>query len=160
MVRRLLAASLALSAVVAMSACSAGGSTDAAGTPTPEASSTITLASEETSIDQDACTSFFDVLTITANADVALSEGRMAQLEHDGWYPLAVRVLDRIPSDEESAVSDAINNLKSVAPAGDHQGYESFTAIGSAEWNTGLDQLRTACADVDVELGLAMFTGG
>jgi hypothetical protein len=153
-----LSVALALTGCIAnteiLTSSASGAGTSGSSTPTPD-----TLASEQQTPDQKACTAFFDVLTITANADVALSEGRTSQTERDGWYALAARVLDRIPVHERGPVSDALSELKSIAPAGDG-GYEGSAAIGSAEWNTGLDTLSGVCDEVDVELGLAMFTGG
>lgn len=52
------------------------------------------------------------MLTIVENADVALAEGRMAAQEHDGWYRLATRALQRLPSGGDGDVQTAIGDLQ------------------------------------------------
>jgi len=69
------------------------------------------------------------------------------------------RVLDRITAGEDTEVGSAISALKNVAPAVDI-GAVQTNDIGSQEWNIGVDDLSTACAGVDVELAVMMFTGG
>jgi len=118
-------------------------------TPTP--APTIT--------DAQTCTDFGDVLTIVANADVALSEGRMQAQEHEGWYSLAARVLDRVPARGEGAVSDALTSLKALAPAS-AQGVGGTPALGTASWGSATQRLNVACADAGAELAVIAFTGG
>ena len=69
------------------------------------------------------------------------------------------RVLDRITAGEDTEVGSAISTLKNVAPAVDI-GAVQTNDIGTQEWNIGVDDLSTACAGVDVELAVMMFTGG
>lgn len=141
--------SLALLGALALSACTANGATVPSSTP----------ASTDASSAEQACVDFGDVQTIAANADAGLSTGRMEVQEQEGWYRLATRVLDRVPSANDSAVSDALVALKEIAPAVT-PGAMQTADIGSAEWNSGVHQLSTACAELGVELTISMFTGG
>lgn len=134
---------------LALSGCSAG--VEAASSPTP--------ASAASTTDTVTCTAFNDVLTITSNADAGLRDGRMAAQEQHGWYRLATRVLDGVPTRGEGVVSEAVAALKKVAPSID-LGAAGTTGIGSAEWNSRLQDLSDACAEADVEMAIEMFTGG
>ncbi|MGC5077075.1 hypothetical protein [Agrococcus sp. DT81.2] len=109
--------------------------------------------------DAAACEGYGDVLTITANADIALREGRIAQQEHDGWYRLATRVLYRVPHGESDAVRDAIAALRdSARPVASGAGYS--TGIGSDAWNEADSLLGAACEDSGTGLAIEAFTGG
>jgi hypothetical protein len=74
-----------------------------------------------------------------------------------GWQCRSRRV--GIASDNDSAVSDALVALKEIAPVVT-PGAMQTADIGSAEWNSGVHQLSTACAELGVELTISMFTGG
>ena len=126
---------------------------DADGAP----SEAPTLAAPVT--DEATCTAFGDVLTITGNADVALRDGRMEAQEHQGWYGLATRVLDRIPTRGEGAVSDAIAALREMAPA-TAPGVVGTPGFGNTEWVRGVQELDSACTDAGAELAVEGFTGG
>ena len=139
----------ALAGALALVGCTAD-SEPALSAPTSAAASTS---------DEVTCTAFSDVLTITANADTAVRDGRMAAQEQQGWYRLATRVLDRVPTSGEGDVSNAASELKDAAPA-ISLGAMASSGIGSAEWNDGLDQLSLACADAGAETAIQMFTGG
>ena len=147
--RKVSLASLALIGALALSGCNAGMSAAPNATPASAASTT----------DAVTCTGFNDVLTIASNADAGLREGRMAAQEQEGWYRLATRVLDGVPTRGQGAVSEAAVALKHLAPAID-LGAMGTTGIGSAEWNSGLQELSDACAKADVETAIEMFTGG
>lgn len=142
-------ASLVLAGGLALAGCSAGTEPAPSATPASAGSTTDTMT----------CTGFNDVLTIAANADAGLRDGRMAAQEQQGWYRLAVRVLDGVPTRGEGAVSDAAAALKNAAPAID-LGAMGTTGIGSAEWNIGLDEMSAACTETDAETAVEMFTGG
>lgn len=109
--------------------------------------------------DEITCAGFGDVLTITANADAGLRDGRMAEQEQQGWYRLATRILDGVPTRGEGAVTEVIGALKAAAPAV-NLGAVAATGIGSPEWNQGLDDLSMACTEAGTELAVQMFTGG
>lgn len=146
---RIFIASLTLCGALALTGCAQDTYRTRSETPTPAASVT----------DQATCQDFGDVLTIVANADVSLSEGRMAAQEHQGWYVLATRVLDRVPSRGEGAVSDALAALKKVAPA-TAQGVDGTQGLGTTEWDGATQALNSACAAAGSELAVVAFTGG
>ncbi|MEK8225964.1 hypothetical protein NKG05_07660 [Oerskovia sp. M15] len=66
--------------------------------------------------DAAACAAVSDVQTIVENADTALSEGRMATQEQQGWYVVAARTLHRIPSSGDSAVSQGSPTCRRPSP--------------------------------------------
>lgn len=142
-----LAVAGALAGALALSGCTA------ADEPAPIPSGAAATTDAET------CTAFGDVLTITANADAGLRESRMAIQEQQGWYRLATRILDRVPTSGEGDVSDAVVALKDTAPL-INLGAVATTGIGSTEWNKGLDTLSFACTDAGAETAVQMFTGG
>nr|WP_297428391.1 hypothetical protein [uncultured Actinotalea sp.] len=106
------------------------------------------------------CSGFGDVLTIVTNADAGLADGRMETQERDGWYQLATRVLDRLPSDEDSAVRAAIGELQEIAPAAPAGAVFDPTGVRSRAWNDAEAALGSACEDVGAPLAITMFTGG
>lgn len=110
--------------------------------------------------DAAACAAVSDVQTIVENADIALSEGRMAAQEQQGWYGVATRVLDRIPSSGDGAVGQGVADLKKAAPAvGAGSGTEPV-GIRSDAWNDALVALAAPCLVAGAELSISMFTGG
>ena len=147
--RHFVVTSLAMAGALALVGCTT--ESEPAPSAAPSAGASVT--------DAVTCTAFSDVLTITANADAGLRDGRMASQEQQGWYRLATRVLDRVPTSGAGVVNDAANALKDAAPI-INLGKMSSSGIGSAEWNDGLDQLSFACTDVGFETAVQMFTGG
>jgi hypothetical protein len=109
--------------------------------------------------DAETCQAFGDVMTIIVNADVALKEGRMQAQEHEGWYVLATRVLNRVPTRGEGAVSDAVAALKQLAPAS-IQGVDGTSELGTQVWGNQTQALDSACAAAGTELAVSAFTGG
>ncbi len=107
--------------------------------------------------DLASCEAITDVSTIVFNATVALHSGRMTQQEYDGWLRLATRVLDRVPTTGEGAVSDAIASLKTIAPAVP-EASTGPTNIGTAEWNAV--PLADACKAAGSDLQVQAFAGG
>jgi len=99
-------------------------------------------------------------MTIVENADLGLADGRMATQEHDGWYALAARVLDRLPSSGDSAVQRAIGELQEAAPAAPSGTSADPTGVGSPRWQSAQALLDTACADLGTPLAIDVFTGG
>lgn len=140
---------VALAGALALSGCAAG--SEAAPSAEPAAAVSTT--------DAATCAGFNDVLTITANADAGLRDGRMAAQEQEGWYRLATRVLAGVPTRGDGAVSDAAAALTTAAPAVD-LGAMATTGIGSTEWNSGLQEMSTACAAAGAETAVEMYTGG
>ena len=141
--------SLALAGLLALSGCMAGAEPAPAATPASAGSTTDTAT----------CTGFNDVATITANADAGLRDGRMAAQEQQGWYRLATRVLDGVPTRGAGEVSDAVAALKDSAPMVD-LGAMGTTGIGSADWNTAVQGLSEACTAAGAEMAIEMYTGG
>ncbi|MGM1029714.1 MAG: hypothetical protein ACQEWM_07545 [Actinomycetota bacterium] len=126
--------------------------------PEPVATASSPAAGPERS-DASACEGFSDVLTITFNADVALREGRIEQQEHDGWYRVATRVLDRLDQDDSGAVADAVAALQDAAPP-IASGASRTAGIGSSPWNEAQTALAAACEAAGTELAVEGFTGG
>ncbi|WP_309615885.1 hypothetical protein [Salinibacterium sp.] len=116
-------------------------------------------ASAAVTTDKETCSMFGGVLTVVANADAGVRDGRMEAQEQQGWYRLATRILDRVPTATEGAVSDAINSLKDAAPI-IAQAKMGTPGIGSAGWDSGYQTLSEACSNAGAELALEMFTGG
>lgn len=110
--------------------------------------------------DAEICSAYGDVLTILGNADAGLGEGRMEQQEHDGWYRLATRVLDRLPSGEGSVVREAIAELQTIAPAIAPGAGDDPADIRSRQWWDAEEVLGSACDDLGTPLAINMFTGG
>jgi hypothetical protein len=127
--------------------------------PTPTAGSATPTPTAGSVTDEVTCTAFGDVLTIVTNADVALREGRMQEQEQQGWDRLATRVLDRIPTSGDGAVSNAVAALKEVVPA-IPLGVIQTTAVGSSEWASGSREVVDACADAGADVIGEGFTGG
>jgi hypothetical protein len=146
--RQVVVVSLAMAGALATSGCTGS-----------DTSSSPVLTSAPSTTDAVTCAGFNDVLTITSNADAGLRDGRMAPQEQEGWYRLATRVLDGVPTRGEGAVSDAVDALKKVAPA-IKIGAIGTTGIGSAGWESGFQKLSNACSEADVETAIEMFTGG
>jgi hypothetical protein len=147
--RHVLVASLTLCVVLALTGCAEDTYSTRSETPTPAASVT----------DKATCQDFGDVLTIIQNADVAVIGGRMQAQEQQGWYGLATRVLDRVPTRGEGAVSDAVAALKKVAPAA-AQGVDGTQGIDTAEWGRDTQALDSACTAAGSQLAVIGFTGG
>lgn len=128
-------------------------------TASAEAAPTESPASAAPTTDAMTCTGFNDALTIISNADAGLSEGRMAEQEQQGWYRLATRILDGVPTRGEGAVSDVTIEMKGIAPRL-ALGAIGTTGIGSVEWDVARDALSAACSDAGTEMAVEQFTGG
>ncbi len=115
---------------------------------------------DEAADDAAACTAFGDVLTIIENADLGLAEGRMAAQEQRGWYELATRVLDRLPSDAGTAVQTAVGALQAAAPAVPAGAFAESTGVRSPAWSAAEVDLAAACEEVGSPLAIQAFTGG
>lgn len=129
---------------------------------TPEPTTPVIAASPATTTstvtDVETCEAFTDVSTILQNAGVALYEGRMSQKEYDGWMRLATRVLDRVPTRGEGAVSEAIAALKRENPP-IPSGTYGATSLGSPGPNTSSSPVD-ACEAAGYQLFAEGFTGG
>ena len=126
---------------------------DTAADPTP--SSTVSARAE----DGITCDAFGDVVTIVDNADAGLAEQRMEAQERDGWYRVATRVLDRIPTRGTGDVHDAIEELREAAPAV-KLGAVLPVGIGSTAWVSGWASLTEACAAQGFDMASEAFTRG
>ena len=151
---------------VALLVSGCGGSAEAQAEPPTPPETIHTDASDDDAPENDAaadaaaCAAVSDVMTIVENADVALREGRTAAQEQQGWYGLATRVLDRIPSDGDGAVSQGISELKAAAPAVRAGTGAEPVGVGSPAWHDALGTLADPCVAADAELAIGMFTGG
>lgn len=148
-----------LAACGAADGSAAGGGVDHAPSTTNRPASPAPSA-DAAAEDAAACTAFGDVLTIAANADLGLAEGRMAAQEQHGWYALATRVLDRLPSDADTAVQSAIGALQAAAPAVPSEAFAESTGVRSPAWSAAEVDLAAACEDVGSPLAIMAFTGG
>ena len=140
-----------------MAGCSGEGS---AALPEPTGEVAQVDAPEDGAQDAAACAAVSDVMTIVENADIALSEGRMAAQEQQGWYEVATDVLHRIPSGGDSAVSLGGADLQATVPAVETWPRTEPTVIRSDAWNDALTTLDAPCLEVDSELTIGVFTGG
>jgi hypothetical protein len=131
---------------------------DATPAAVESASATPSVPREPTVTDGASCEAFGDVLTIHQNAMVGLTEGRMTQHEYDGWMRLATRVLDRVPTRGEGAVSESIAALQEAAPAV-RLGAMGSTTIGTSDWYNAAS-LADACTAAGYQLAAEGFTGG
>lgn len=161
---------VAVSAAVLGAAVAGGCSADDqphAGTPQAPQAGTATEPSSpaaapvpEALDDSAICAAFGDVLTIVENADLGLEDGRMEAQEHAGWYRLATRVLDRLPSTGDGAVHTAIAQLQEIEPAAPSGAVASPDGVRSPEWYEAEEVLRAACDGLGVPLTMNVFTGG
>ncbi len=110
--------------------------------------------------DAAACAAVSDVQTIVENADIALSEGRMAVQEQQGWYEVATRALHRVPASSDSAVSQGVAGLQAAVPAVELWTRTEPAVIRSDAWYDALDALVEPCLAVEAELFTSVFTGG
>ncbi|WP_345803012.1 hypothetical protein AAIB33_08000 [Microbacterium sp. AZCO] len=153
---------LAVGLVVIAAGCggctAAGGSTSKTVAATHADAAVDSTDGEAAVTDAESCEAMGDVLTILHNAMVGLHEGRMSQQEYDGWMRLGTRVLDRVPTTGDGAVSDAIAAMKDAAPV-IRQGAMGRTALGSPEWNSG-PGLAQACDEAGYPLAAEGFIGG
>lgn len=156
--RRKQAAGASALVLVALMTAGCGGASAESG-PTGEATQADTTV-EDTARDVAACEAVSDVMTIVENADIALSEGRMAAQEQQGWYEVATHTLDRIPSTGDGAVSQGVANLKEAGPAVDVWTRAEPVVIRSKAWSEALATLMEPCLAVDSELAISVFTGG
>ena len=130
---------------------------EATGTPISSAAAASAIPPSAVT-DVDSCEAFGDVSTILQNAMSGLYDERMSQQEYDGWLRLATRVLDRVPTRGEGAVSDAIAALKEAAPA-IPIGAIGATSIGTSEWYVAAP-LVEVCREAGSEIVTEGFTGG
>lgn len=114
---------------------------------------------DDVALDVAACDAVSDVMTIVDNADIALHEGRMAAQEQQGWYKVATRTLDRIPSTGDSAISQGVADMKEAAPAVPTGAWSEPIDMEPA-WRIAVTSLSAPCEAVDAELTLQGFTGG
>ncbi|MGW6227963.1 hypothetical protein ACWFQT_12675 [Cellulosimicrobium cellulans] len=145
---------------VVLSGCDGDGEADAAPPAAPDVAAVEDAAGDDTAEDAAACAAYGDVLTILENADLSLADGRMDAQERDGWYRLVTRVLDRLPSDGDTAVQTAIGELQEVAPALPPGAFAESTGVHSPEWDDAEGDLGDACDAVGAPLTIDMFTGG
>lgn len=147
-----------------ISACTSDGEAEAADSTTPPPTSqpeeSATPAADEPMDDADLCSAYGDVLTILENADLALDSGRMDIQEHEGWYALATRVLDRLPATGTSEVSEAIADLQSIAPAVAPGASGDIGGVRSSDWDDAEESLGSACEGLDTPLTISVFSGG
>ncbi|QJW36768.1 hypothetical protein [Cellulosimicrobium protaetiae] len=145
---------------VVLGGCDGDGDGEAGAAPqAPAAAEVGDAAGDSAAEDAAACAAYGDVLTILENADIGLADGRMEAQEHDGWYRLATRVLDRLPSGGDSAVQTAIGELQEAAPVASGASAEP-TGVHSPEWDDAEADLGDACDAVGAPLTIAVFTGG
>ncbi|MHA7133826.1 hypothetical protein [Oerskovia turbata] len=136
------------------------GSASSAQTKPTESVDGVAAAENAVAQDAAACAAVSDVQTIVENADIALSEGRIAVQEQQGWYEIATRALDRIPSSGDGAVSLGVADLQEAVPSVEAWTRTEPAVIKSDAWSHALEALAEPCLAVDSELTLSMFSGG
>ncbi len=147
---RMAVAAGVLAAVLGLAGCSEDAEAEPA--PTPEV--------ESQPDESGTCAAFSDVLSILENADIALSEGRMDVQEHRGWYQLAGRVLERLPSGGDGAVDDALAALQEIDPAVAPGKGLGSAAARAPEWYDAEEPLGAACDELGTPVVISMMTGG
>lgn len=148
--------SVAIAFALMLAGCAADHRAVAAGsTPTPAVSASAAMSVT----DAETCEGIGDVVSITFNADVGMSQGRMSVQEQQSWYRLAVRVLGRVPTRGEGSVSEAVADLQAAAPS-----VPSASAggaqIGSDEWDSARRVVFESCEAAGAEIWTSAFTGG
>lgn len=160
---RLLFAAGVLTATASIAGCASHANAAAAAPDVSETgNSTVAPTTQSKVTDAQSCEEFSDVLTILHNAMVGLNEERMTEQEYDGWLRLATRVLDRIHTTGQGAVSDGIAALKAAAPAISLETIpvgKSGTPIGTPDWYNAAP-LNDACSAAGYQLSAEGFTGG
>src|SRR6478736_2570552 len=76
------------------------------------------------------------------------ADGRMAAQEQHGWYQLATRVLDRLPSGGGTAVQTAVGALQEAAPAVPSGASAESTGVRSPAWSAAEVDLAAACEEI------------
>lgn len=145
--------------LVALTVAGCGGASTAPPEPTGEVAQ-VDASGDAGAQDVAACAAVSDVMTIVENADIARTEGRMAAQEQQGWYAVATRALDRIPSNGDGAVDQGVADLKHAAPAVAAGTAAEPAGIRSDAWNDALATLDEPCRAAGAELAISMFTGG
>ncbi len=131
---------------------------DGADSAPPDRTGEVTQ--DDAARDAAACEAVSDVQTIVENADIALSEGRMAVQEQQGWYEVATRALHRIPSSGDGAVSQGVADLQEAVPTVETWTRTEPAVVRSDAWYDALGTLAEPCIAVESELSISMFTGG
>ncbi|MBD3941848.1 hypothetical protein IF188_09095 [Microbacterium sp. NEAU-LLC] len=105
------------------------------------------------------CEAISDVMTIQDNVDAAVRQGRMGLQERDGWYRLATRELQRIPTQSTSLLSQQLAAFQATIP---HTDPGAFTTpvVGTDVWGAAASQLSQLCAAAGHQIILQGFTGG
>lgn len=148
--RRRVAVTAGVLTALVLTGCSADA--DVAPAPAPPAASGADGS--------EICAGYGDVWSILENADIALSEGRMDAQEHLGWYQLAERVLDRLPSDGDDAVHTALAAMQEVSPGVTPGKGLGQAAARAPEWYDVGDPLGAACDELGTPVAITMLTGG
>ncbi|GAB2469990.1 hypothetical protein [Xylanimonas ulmi] len=156
------------SALLVMALAAAG--CDGGAQPEPPGAQTPADASEDAATDDDpthdaaqdtaACAAVSDAQSIVENADIALREGRISDQEQQGWYAVATRVLHRIPSGGDSAVSQGVAALQGTVSEVKAGAWAEPFAIRSNAWGDALRALDEPCQAAGSELSVSMFVGG
>lgn len=139
--------------------CSAPAAPDETAEPVTVDVPAASPTAEPSDADAASCVAFADVLTIITTAENGLQSGRMLQQEYDGWYRLATRVLDRVPTTGQGAVSDAVTALKGIAPP-IPSGTMASSGINTEEWYAAMAPLGEACTAAGGALTVESYIGG
>jgi PBP1b-binding outer membrane lipoprotein LpoB len=149
---------IALLAATVLAGCSAAAAPSATPTPTPTETFGATLRIPVTA--EETCAQIIDVNTLVFNARVALDTGRIAQQEFDGIARLAARMVHRIDTTGDSALTEATATLAEVVGAYRTGGAMTAVDVESAEWQAALDAAKDECTREGVEFYVESWTGG
>ena len=137
--------------ILSVSALLSGCTASSAPAPSPT-DSTVSAA--------ESCDQFGDVETILHNARVSFTEGRSIQQEYTGAARLAARVLGRIPSEPGTDVAKSLEELRTIAPAGDIGDVAAGYDPESEAWSDAAQNLIQACAAEGADVAVSAWTGG
>jgi hypothetical protein len=108
----------------------------------------------------ESCGQFGDVLTILQNARVSFTDGRSSQQEYTGAARLAARVLERIPGEPGTDIAKALEELRTIAPAGDIGDVTASYDPEGAAWSDAVQDLIQACSAEGADVAVSAWTGG
>jgi hypothetical protein len=83
----------------------------------------------------------------------------MEAQERDGWYRLATRDFQRIPTQSTSPVSQKVAEIQATIPKTNPGAYTE-PVVGTDEWKAASAELVLLCRTAGTEVIVQGFTGG
>jgi len=131
-----------------------------------EASPSVTPSAEPTAAPTNfakavaACAQISDVGTIVLNAGSAFTDKRLTEQEWQGALALAARVLQRVDTDDGTAMSGRIDKLKNLFPYVGSPPAPGQVFEVTPEASAAYHDVSDACQAAGAESGVAAWTGG